>query len=80
MDRGEVIEISVADRGPGVRDHSKLFHAFSRGTNGSDVPAGLGLGLVLSRSLARSMGGDLEYRAREGGGAEFVLQLRHGQP
>ena len=78
VERGDVIEVSVADRGPGIRDRSKLFHAFSRGMNGSDAPAGLGLGLVLSRSLACAMGGNLKYRARDGGGAEFVLQLRRG--
>jgi signal transduction histidine kinase len=75
VDRGDVIEISVEDRGPGVTDKTKLFRAFSRGASGSDGPAGLGLGLALSRSLARAMGGELTYRARDGGGATFVLQL-----
>jgi signal transduction histidine kinase len=75
-DRGDVVEISVADRGPGISDGSTLFRAFSRGTDGGDAPAGLGLGLALSRSLARAMGGDLAYQAREGGGATFVLRLR----
>lgn len=72
------VEISISDRGPGIPDSSKLFHAFSRGTSSGDGPAGLGLGLSLSRSLARAMGGDLTYRARDGGGATFVLQLRPG--
>ena len=75
-DRGNHVEVSVSDRGPGVADSSQLFHTFSRGTSPGDRPAGLGLGLALSRSLARAMGGDLTYRAREGGGASFVVQLR----
>jgi len=41
----------------------------------ADGPAGLGLGLALSRSLARAMGGELRYREAAGGGAAFVLQL-----
>ena len=75
-DRGDSIEVSVADRGSGVSDHSRLFHSFSRGASRRDGPAGLGLGLALSRSLARELGGDLTYRPRDGGGATFLLQLR----
>jgi signal transduction histidine kinase len=75
IDRGDVVEVSVADRGPGIADGAKLFRAFTRGSDGGDAPAGLGLGLTLSRSLARAMGGDLAYHARDGGGATFVLQL-----
>ena len=78
VDRDDVVEVRVADRGQGIADGSKLFHAFSRGKSGGDAAAGLGLGLALSRSLARAMGGDLTYRPREGGGATFVLQLRRG--
>ena len=71
---GDDVEVSVEDRGPGVRDKTKLFRAFSRGVTG-DGPAGLGLGLAMSRSLARAMGGELLYKPREGGGATFVLRL-----
>lgn len=70
------VEIEVSDRGPGISPaaRGKLFRAFSRGVS-SDGPAGLGLGLALSQSLARAMGGELEYRAVAGGGATFVLSL-----
>lgn len=78
VDRNDVVEVRVADRGQGIADSSKLFRAFSRGKSGGDAAAGLGLGLALSRSLAHAMGGDLTYRPREGGGATFVLQLRRG--
>lgn len=74
-DRGEVIEVVVEDRGSGVPDKTTLFRPFSRGAHAGDGPAGLGLGLALSRSLARAMGGELSYRSRDGGGSTFVLQL-----
>ena len=75
IDRGTIVEIIVEDRGPGITDKTKLFRAFSRGVPDHGSPAGLGLGLTLSQSLARAMRGELSYRPREGGGATFVLQL-----
>ena len=49
------IEIAVRDRGPGIDAVTarRLFRPFSRG-QGADRPAGLGLGLALSRSLAQA--------------------------
>jgi signal transduction histidine kinase len=72
-DVGDRVEIVVRDHGPGVRDAHRLFRPFARGVT-ADGPAGLGLGLALSRSLAQAMGGELRYRAGEGG-ATFVLEL-----
>ncbi len=71
---GDAIAIVVTDRGPGIADKTRLFRPFSRGVN-SDGPAGLGLGLALSRSLARAMNGELDHRPAPGGGTEFTLRL-----
>ena len=70
------VEVAIADHGPGVVQsaRARLFRPFARGV-ASDGPAGLGLGLALSRSLARAMGGDLVYQPGPGGGASFVLRL-----
>ncbi len=72
----EGVEVAVSDRGPGVPETARrtLFRSFHRGDGGTDAPPGLGLGLSLSRSLAREMGGDLTYAPGDGG-ARFVLRL-----
>jgi signal transduction histidine kinase len=71
---GDRVEITVGDRGPGIGDPARLFKPFARGVP-ADGPAGLGLGLALSQSLAHVMAGALAYRDRDGGGAEMVLTL-----
>jgi signal transduction histidine kinase len=70
------VEIEVSDHGPGVAlsARPKLFAPFTRGVT-SDGPAGLGLGLALSQSLAQAMNGSLEYSPSVGNGARFVLRL-----
>ena len=72
------VEIVVADRGPGVPPglEEKVFERFFRADDSLARRAnGSGIGLSLARGLARGMGGDLIYRPRPGGGAEFVLTL-----
>jgi signal transduction histidine kinase len=73
-DAGDHVEVTIGDRGPGIAEPARLFRPFARGVT-PDGPAGLGLGLALSRSLAHAMGGELSYRSADGGGAELVLRL-----
>lgn len=71
---GDGVELKVGDNGPGIprEMHRRLFRPFARGENHDDAE-GLGLGLVLVRALARAQGGDISYRDRPGGGAEFTV-------
>lgn len=66
--------IIVRDHGPGIADDDVafVFRKFARLDNAKN---GTGLGLYLSRAIARAHGGDLRYRHGTGGGAEFILQL-----
>ena len=74
------VRLTVRDHGPGIPDEAKdqLFDRYFHNqiTDGGDsVGDGLGLGLYISRMIARAHGGDLTIRDAPGGGALFVLEL-----
>ena len=69
------IAIMVRDQGPGIPE-SVLAHLFEPFYTTKPAGQGLGLGLVISLSIAESYGGSLEAHNRaEGTGAMFVLTL-----
>lgn len=63
--------VQVDDTGRGVLDHSILFHPFREEADGT------GLGLYVSRALARSFGGELLHVPTEQG-CRFDLILQNG--
>ncbi len=82
---GNSLEIRVRDCGPGIGPAAaaRLFRGFSKSAGEAAVTApGIGLGLALSRRLARDMGGSLRLHAPSGSenvgstGACFVLTLK----
>ncbi|MEO7504154.1 MAG: ATP-binding protein [Sphingomicrobium sp.] len=74
---GPTISVTIADQGPGIdrTDQQRIFERYER--VGSD-PDGAGLGLAISRRLARSMGGDIALESARGEGARFTLVLPAG--
>ena len=68
----------VADQGKGIaaEDHARIFDKFERVDPAE--PGGSGLGLYISRRLARAMGGDIVVDSAPGQGARFVLTLPAG--
>lgn len=69
---------SVRDHGPGIAPdlRRRLFTPFAKSAAEAATTApGIGLGLALSRRLARQLGGDLIYNAPADGGAVFALEL-----
>jgi signal transduction histidine kinase len=73
-----VVRIAVSDAGPGIAaaDRERIFEKFYRAdprlTRGA---RGTGLGLYISRELARRMGGRLALTSGPGEGATFVIEL-----
>ena len=75
---GGRLALRVRDDGPGVPERVRraIFHPFERGAlDAADPNPGVGLGLALSRGLARDLGGELELEAVPGRGASFRLRL-----
>ncbi len=66
--------VLLADDGPGVPpdDVKHIFEKYERGSQAPGLTEALGLGLGISRRLARLMGGDVTYRHTDG---ETVFEL-----
>ena len=65
--RADLVAITVLDDGPGVPEDRKqaIFEPYERGQAQSTQPGSVGLGLTVSRELARMMGGDLTLERRD---------------
>jgi signal transduction histidine kinase len=88
-ERGGVVRIDVEPAGPLVRLHvsdtgvgipteklERIFEPFVQvDPNYTREHEGVGLGLAISRDLARGMGGDLTVESTEGAGSRFTLTL-----
>lgn len=73
---GSMARIIVADQGPGMSldQAANVFNKFER-LGRSSADGGTGLGLYISRRLARAMGGELSVDSAPGQGARFILDL-----
>ena len=73
--RGQEVVFTVDDQGPGFESENTdhIFDVYF--TQAGEEQQGHGLGLPLSRRLARLLGGDLTGSNRPQGGARFILTL-----
>ncbi len=72
------LSIIIRDSGRGIEQHrlAELFQPFNRGQEDAvRTEEGAGLGLVISRKLARLHGGDLELHSELGTGTTAILTL-----
>ena len=71
------IEISVRDTGIGMKkeDLDRLFKAFSRITVEGRTIEGTGLGLYLTKKMAKLLGGEISAESEFGKGSKFTFTL-----
>tara|TARA_B100000131_G_scaffold95354_1_gene92346 strand:+ start:2011 stop:3327 length:1317 start_codon:yes stop_codon:yes gene_type:complete len=78
LKKDKYAEVIVDDDGPGIKkeDYSNVFKAFYR-TDGSRnlSTGGIGLGLTISRDIARSHGGEIKLEKSPLGGLRAVLSI-----
>ncbi|QDV35300.1 Sensor histidine kinase RcsC [Tautonia plasticadhaerens] len=75
---GDSVAIHVADMGPGIApEHlGRIFDDFFQvGNDERDRTKGFGLGLAITRRLARQLGGDVGVSSRVGSGSRFTVVL-----
>jgi signal transduction histidine kinase len=74
-----MVTVEVTDHGPGIAgdEQERVFERFYRIEDPLTMrTGGSGLGLHISRQLARAMGGDVTLRSSPGQGSTFILRLR----
>ncbi len=74
------VAVSVVDEGPGVPQEFRvrLFERFSRDAEAARRAAGTGLGLYITRELARANGGEVTHRDGSPSGSVFTLTVDRG--
>jgi len=76
-EKSDAIELDVTDDGVGIpaSQLERIFKPFVQLDTKSHLGAGFGLGLAISRGLARAMGGDLMASSETRHGSTFTLRL-----
>jgi signal transduction histidine kinase len=74
----EIVCYRITDNGIGIEANQveRIFEPFIQAEQGyTREYGGVGLGLAISRNLARTMGGDIEVQSEPGSGSTFTLWL-----
>jgi PAS domain S-box-containing protein len=69
------VAVNVSDTGPGIPEEKRqlIFQEFVRLQ--PETTAGAGIGLTISRRVARALGGDITFHSETGQGTTFTLWL-----
>jgi signal transduction histidine kinase len=80
--RSDFAYVDVTDTGVGIpaAKLDEIFDPFVQGENHGARREGVGLGLAISRKLARAMGGDITVESVEGKGSTFSVAIPRATP
>ena len=81
--RSQVAEIVISDTGIGIapEDLERIFDPFERGSSAeAALQPGIGLGLAITRALARILGGEIVAASTPGTGSRFTLSIFLPEP
>ncbi|HEY0315799.1 MAG TPA: ATP-binding protein [Sphingomonas sp.] len=81
--RSQVAEVDVVDTGIGIapEDMERIFEPFERGSSPeANLQPGIGLGLAITRVLARILGGEIFASSTPGAGSRFRLRILLPEP
>ncbi|MEM7377902.1 MAG: HAMP domain-containing sensor histidine kinase, partial [Pseudomonadota bacterium] len=75
--RDNQVALQVVDDGIGLSYHqsNQVFSRFYRGVDGSDTPAGTGLGLPVAKAIVDAHGGSIYLRGESGRGTTATVLL-----
>ncbi len=78
-DEGEMLHFEVQDSGIGIprEEQDKIFAMYYqvKDSHGGKLATGTGIGLAVSRRLAKNMGGDITVSSEPGSGSVFTLTI-----
>jgi len=75
------MQITVADTGIGIpeQEQRKIFYPFTQADNSTTrIYGGTGLGLCISKQLAKTLGGDITVTSEKGKGSKFTITIDVG--
>ncbi|MEO8128424.1 MAG: HAMP domain-containing sensor histidine kinase, partial [Bryobacteraceae bacterium] len=80
---GQLVEIRIADRGPGIPEDEQqhIFDPFFRGQRAvQDQVHGSGLGLYLVKKIVEAHGGTIQVKSEPMNGTEFTVRIPAAPP
>lgn len=79
VEHPELFSVEIKDTGVGIpkEDQKSIFEKFTRGSNAKEMGVeGSGLGLFVAKEIMSTIGGEIDFIAKEGEGSTFSIHLK----